>query len=224
MLNLREDADYTLIDDIDFTQISFKLVANENIIDYADGSIIYEEGQEIDTYGLDENGNLTIENLPMGAYYVQEVSTIKGAVLDDTKYDVIFEKTDNTTKVYTVDLQIENETTFVELSKTDVTGDEELEGATLQVIDEEGNIVDEWVSTTESHKIEGLEVDKTYTMHEEVAIDGYVKATDITFTVENTGEVQKVEMIDKIVEMSKVDIAGNELEGATIQVLDKETI
>ena len=52
----------------------------------------------------------------MGAYYWQEISTIDGAVLDDTKYPVIFEKKDNVTKEYAVKLDIENYTTLVEIS------------------------------------------------------------------------------------------------------------
>ena len=67
-----------------------------------------------------------------------------------------------------------------------------------------------------------LKVGKTYTLREDLAPIGYVKSTDIQFKVENTGKVQKVTMIDKVVEMTKEDIGGNELEGAKIQVLDKK--
>ena len=42
----------------------------------------------------------------MGKYYLKELTTIDGAVLDQTEYDVIFEQTDTTTKEYTVNLNI----------------------------------------------------------------------------------------------------------------------
>ena len=221
-VNLKEDIDTTMIKDIDFTKISFELVARENVIDYADGSVIYEKGKVIGKYNLKEDGTLTIENLPMGKYYLKELTTIDGAVLDQTEYDVIFEQTDTTTKEYTVNLNIENETTCIEISKTDITGEEELVGAKLTVIDENNEVVDSWTSTEKTHKIEGLIVGKTYILREEIAPDGYVKASEIKFTIKNTNEIQKVTMIDKIVEMTKEDIGGKEVEGAELKVVDKD--
>lgn len=221
-VNLKEDIDTTMIKDIDFTKISFELVAKENVIDYADGSVIYEKGKVIGKYNLKDDGTLTVENLPMGKYYLKELTTIDGAVLDQTEYDVIFEQTDTTTKEYTVKLNIENETTCIEISKTDITGEEELVGAKLTVIDENNEVVDSWTSTEKTHKIEGLIVGKTYILREEIAPDGYVKASEIKFTIKNTNEIQKVTMIDKIVEMTKEDIGGKEVEGAELKVVDKD--
>ena len=111
---------------------------------------------------------------------------------------------------------------IVEMTKNDIGG-EEIEGAELKVFDKEGNIVDEWTSTNEAHKIKNLVEGKTYTLHEEYAPEGYVIATDVEFTVSKDKETQKIEMIDKIVEMSKKDIAGDELEGATIIVTNTKT-
>lgn len=221
-VNLREDIDTTMIKDIDFTKISFELVAKEDVIDYADGSVIYEKGKVIGKYNLKEDGTLTVENLPMGKYYLKELTTIGGAVLDQTEYDVIFDQTDTSTKEYTVNLNIENETTCIEISKTDITGEKELVGAKLTVIDENNEVVDSWTSTEKTHKIEGLIVGKTYILREEIAPDGYVKASEIKFTIKNTNEIQKVTMIDKIVEMTKEDIGGKEVEGAELKVVDKD--
>ena len=219
---LREDADTSLIDTSDLSGIEFKLSAKENIIDMADGSVIYKKGQEIKKYNLTKDGKLTITNLPMGTYEIVETKTLDGLVLNTTKYEVKFEQKDLTTKVYETKLDISNETTLVEFSKTDITGDKELIGAKLTVLDNENNIIDTWTSTEKTHKIEGLTIGKEYTLKEEIAPEGYVVATSIKFTIKDTNEIQKVNMIDKIVEMSKVDIAGDEIEGATIQVLDKD--
>lgn len=218
---LREDADTSLIDTSDLSGIEFKLSAKENIIDMADGSVIYKKGQEIKKYNLTKDGKLTITNLPMGTYEIVETKTLDGLVLNTTKYEVKFEQKDLTTKVYETKLDISNETTLVEFSKTDITGDKELIGAKLTVLDNKNNIIDTWTSTEKTHKIEGLTIGKEYTLKEEIAPEGYVVATSIKFTIKDTNEIQKVNMIDKIVEMSKVDIAGDEIEGATIQVLDK---
>ena len=219
---LREDADTSLIDTSDLSGIEFKLSAKENIIDMADGSVIYKKGQEIKKYNLTKDGKLTITNLPMGTYEIVETKTLDGLVLNTTKYEVKFEQKDLTTKIYETKLDISNDTTLVEFSKTDITGDKELIGAKLTVLDNENNIIDTWTSTEKTHKIEGLTIVKEYTLKEEIAPEGYVVATSIKFTIKDTNEIQKVNMIDKIVEMSKVDIAGDEVEGATIQVLDKD--
>ena len=219
---IRNDVDTSLVDTSDLSKIKFKLTAKENIIDKADGKVIYAKGKEVRTYNLSKDGKLEVSKLPMGIYELQEIETLPGLVLDNTKYEVNFKKTDDTTKVYTIEKKIKNDTTCVEVSKTDITGDKELKGAKLSVIDENNKIIDTWTSTDKTHKIEGLLVGKTYTLREEIAPDGYVKATNIKFNIENNNKIQKVKMIDKVVTMSKKDIGGKEVEGAKIQVLDKD--
>jgi hypothetical protein len=219
---IRQDVDTSFVDISDLSKIKFKLTAKEKIIDYADGSTIYEKGQEVGTYNLTKEGKLEVKKLPMGKYELEEIETLEGLVLDTTKHEVVFKQEDTKTKVYTNEEKFVNDTTIVEFSKTDITGDKELEGATLTVTDIKGNVVDKWVSGEKTHKIEGLKVGEKYTLKEEIQVDSYVKATDIEFTVENTKEIQKVTMIDKVIDMSKVDIGGNEIEGAKMQVLDHE--
>ena len=158
----------------------------------------------------------------MGKYQLQEIKTLDGLVLNNTIYDIEFNKQDDVTKVYTVTEDIANDTTFVEFSKTDITGEKELEGAKLTVFDKDGNVIDSWTSTDKTHKIEGLVAGKSYILREEIAPKGFVRATNIEFKVENTKEIQKVTMIDKVVDMTKNNIAGDEVEGAKMQVFDKE--
>lgn len=221
---VREDIDTSLINNIeDLSGIEFKLNAKENIIDKADGSIIYEKGKEVKRFNLDKDGNYTLTGLPLGEYQLQETKTLDGLVLNETVYEVVFTQKDLTTKVYEEKKEISNDTTVFEFSKTDITGDKELEGAKLQVIDKDGNIIDEWISGNKTHKIEGLKVGETYILREQIAPEDYVKATDIEFKVENTNKIQKVTMIDKILEIVKTDlVTGEELEGAEMQVTDKE--
>lgn len=219
---IRQDVDTSLVDISDLSKIKFKLTAKEKVIDYADGSTIYEKGQEVGTYNLTKEGKLEINKIPMGKYELEEIETLEGLVLDNTKHEIVFKQEDTKTKVYTNEEKLVNDTTLVEFSKTDITGDKELIGATLTVTDSKGNVIDKWVSGEKTHKIEGLKVGEKYTLKEEIQVDFYVKATDIEFTVENTKEIQKVTMIDKVVDMSKLDIGGNEIEGAEMQVLDQE--
>lgn len=219
---LREDADTSLVDTTDLSKIQFKLTAKEDMIDKADNSVIYSAGEEIGIYNLSKEGKLEISNIPMGYVLLQEIQTLDGLVLDDEVYEIEFKQENNTTKVYTKTIEIENETTIVEISKTDITGEKEIIGATLRVLDKDNNVIDKWLSTEKSHTIEGLIVGQEYILEEEISAKGYVKATSIKFIVNNTTEIQKVTMIDKIVEMSKIDISGKEIEGAGLKVYDKD--
>src|SRR5699024_8045323 len=198
---IRENVDTSLVDISDLSGIEFKLSAKEDIIDKADGSVIYKKGQEIKTFNLSKDGKLTITDLPMGTYEIEETKTLDGLVLNTTKYEVKFEQQDLTTKVYDTKLDVSNDTTLVEFSKTDITGEKELPGAKLTVLDSENNIIDTWTSTEETHKIEGLTVGKEYTLKEEIAPNNYAIATEIKFKVEDTSEIQKVTMIDKLEEI-----------------------
>ena len=119
----------------------------------------------------------------------------------------------------------ENEATIFEITKSDLTTGEELPGAKLEVTDQDGTVVDEWTSGTEPHIIKELEVGKEYTLTETLPADGYVTAESIEFTVENTKEVQKHQMLDDVtkVEISKKDITdSSEVPGAKLIILDKD--
>ena len=206
---IREDVDTSLIDTSDLSGIEFKLSAKEDIIDKADGSKIYKKGQEIKKYNLTKDGKLTITDLPMGVYEIVETKTLDGLVLNTTKYEIKFEQKDLSKKVYTEKLDISNDTTLVEFSKTDVTGDKELKGAKLSVLDNENNVIDEWTSTKEPHQVKGLEEGKTYILKETTAPYGYEITEEIKFVVTTEKDTQKIEMKDmpilKNVKVIKVD-------------------
>ena len=92
-----------------------------------------------------------------------------------------------------------NQPTTVEITKSDVTTGVELDGAKLTVLDKEGNVVDQWTSVKDQpHVIKRLTVGEEYTLREEMAPYGYLKATDVKFTLEDTAEIQKVEMKDEV--------------------------
>lgn len=218
-----EDVDTNLVPDIDYTQIEFKLTAAEDIIDKADGSVVYKAGTDLGNYYLNADAKLTIKDLWIGKYNLTEIATVNGAVLNDEVYSVAFEVKDDTTKVYTQDLSIDNTLTITDISKTDVTGSSEVVGAELTITDKDGNIIDSWTSTEKEHRIAGLVVGQTYTLTENYAPDGYVVASEITFTVENTPDVQKVSMIDKQVGLNKVDADNNPVKGALLVVTNTRT-
>lgn len=192
------DVDKSFVDRSDLSKIKFRLTAKEDVLDMADGSIIYAKNDVIGDYNLSKDGKLTVNELPMGTYQLQEITTLDGLVLDGTKHEVKFIQTNLTTKVYTVTQNLVNKPTLVELSKIAITGLDELVGASMQLLDCNNNIIDEWVSEKVPHLLEGLKVGETYTLKEIKAPEGYKIAQPIEFVVENIGEVQRIEMIDEL--------------------------
>ena len=237
------DTDTDLVDRSDLSKIQFVLKAKEDIYSSIDGSLMFEKDSVITTensgaivntgsevgngiYALSLDGHLDISNLPMStkgaSYYLQEVKTLDGCVLDTAQYDAVFKQSDFTTKNYIKSFDVENKTTDFEFNKTDVTGDKEVEGAQLTITDEDGNVVDQWTSDGKVHSIEGLVVGKTYTLSETVTAKGYVKATDIKFTVKNSSELETVTMKDKQIFVSKTTVGGEEVTGAHMQIIDED--
>ena len=111
----------------------------------------------------------------------------------------------------------------VTITKTEVTGTKEIEGAKMTVKDETGKTVDTWTSTKEEHYVSGLEEGKKYTLIEENAPEGYVRAEEITFTVTNEKIDQEVNMFDAQVKVTKTDaLTGDAVKGAEFTVFDKD--
>ena len=215
------ESDKSFIDSSKLESISFTLSAKEDVVSAIDGTTIYKANQLVGTYITDKNGNIEITNLPLGHYVLKETQTLDGLVLDEKGYDVVFEQKDTKTKEYVIKKQIKNDTTKVEVSKKSVTGEDELEGAHLVVTDKDGNIVDEWDSTNKPHLIEGLTVNSTYTLTETIAPEKYTKAVSIEFKIDNTGKIQKIEMIDKQVLISKKDQLNQYVMNAKLQIVDE---
>ena len=171
---------------------------------------------------VDENGQLEMTGIPLGKYQVVEVSCPQGYVLDSTPYDFEITQKDHTTTIYTNSHEQTNQITKTTFTKTDVTGDQEVSGAKMSITDLEGKVIDEWISSNKAHEIDGLESGKTYYLNEDTSPAGYVKATKIEFKVNEDGKIQKVNMKDKVVTISKVTLGGEEIQGALLQVIDEE--
>lgn len=147
----------------------------------------------------DNTGKLVFKELKAGIYLLR--------VTDYNEYEYV-EPTLISIPTYDEDVQnsmnfdvtvIPKHTPFkVSVSKQDITDHKELEGAHLQVTDEKGNIVDEWISGKEPHMIQNLFCNHTYTLTETIAPKNYKVAQSINFTVEESGKIQKVIMYDEL--------------------------
>ena len=156
----------------------------------------------IATEKTNSDGIAIFEELELGTYYIQEKMQINGYTLNDTIYEVkIKQDGDNFT------ITCENKPTEIIFSKVDETGVKEIAGAKIQIIDKETNeIIEEWVSSEESHKVNYLVEGKEYIMKEISAPYGYEIAEEITFVM---GDGIKVIMqnnpILRTLQLTKID-------------------
>ena len=182
------------------------------------GSITYDGfAESVDTY-------------PFGDYYIQEIEAPDGYLLDTTKYEFTLnaknldryhgEGPSYAFKHMTIDTT-ESPTT-VYITKRDITGKDELEGAEL-VLKQGNDVIDKWTSTKEPHKIYNLVFGTEYTLTETISPDGYATTESITFTYEKDGQI--VQMKDDITKYQfvKKDNKGNTLSGAKLQLSDEDT-
>ncbi|MBR6617563.1 MAG: Cna B-type domain-containing protein [Oscillospiraceae bacterium] len=202
---------------------------------FAVGTTEFTVDTAIMTAISDENGYFEFPEIVYGQYIVKEIKAPTGYVLSNKEYPVTIDEDGDV-----VEITAENEAITVEISKQDIYG-RELAGAEMQLINSEGNIVDEWTSDGTNHVISELAVGK-YTLKEIAAPDGYIIATDISFEVfkDGSAKVENVEatattedghplvvMVDDTtkVEIWKLDITNDEeLIGATLQLIDENGV
>ena len=220
VLKKEKDSDRTLEGAI------FGLFAKEDIKSETTGKVLIEANEIIELKSTDEEGKITfVADLPIGAtYYVKELYAPDGFVTNDEVKEFTFEYAGENQPTVTYDFTFENQPTVVEFTKSSLTTGKELPGCKLKVVDADGNIVDEWTSGKEAHVIRELTVGKEYALVETKPADGYVTAESVKFTIKDTADVQKVEMKDDVtkVKISKQDIAGKELPGAKLTILDQD--
>ena len=188
-----------------------ELVGAEMVLENADGEIV-------DKWTSDGTNHI-VSKLGAGEYMLKEIAAPDGYVIaTDIKFtvdvygNVMVENVDFTAVSDNGNplIAMVDDTTKVRISKRDITTGEELPGATLQIIDENGNVVEEWVSTDEAHFIEGkLIAGKEYTLRETIAPDGYEIANEISFTVNEDGSVTEVVMYDELTPKTDTPYTGD---------------
>lgn len=203
-------------------QLQRKLSTEENYSNVGNVITLNNENKWEYTWGAldatDQSGNSY-------TYQAVEVGLVNGYISSSTN------ENNKTT--------ITNTITSVKVSKVDITSLQELEGAHIQILDED-KAVEEWDSTSETHVVYGLETNKLYTLHETIAPDGYTLASDIPFKLDDNCDVVVTDsnqnsisengsilLKDALtsIRILKVDAATNTpLAGAHIQIKDGETV
>ena len=112
-----------------------------------------------------------------------------------TTKNILFWKWDDWKLLDDATVIMQDDITKVQISKKDLTTNEELPGAELVIKDKDGTEIDRWISTNGPHYVEKMPAGD-YTLTEITAPNGYKVAESIDFTVLPTGEMQTVVMKD----------------------------
>ena len=205
---------------------------NEKIYEMGYDNVRVEKGDgyAVKIYGLLHDREYTLtETKPSDGFVTANDITFKLVESDDenAKTKVLVKNGDSFTENVDNQVIMYDDTTKIEFSKTDITNGKELPGCHMQVTDKDtGKVMDEWVSSEQSHVIEGkYVVGKTYVLTETKPRDGYATATSIEFTVADDGKVQKVNMVDDTIKVEFNKIASDtkkQLGGAKYKVYDSK--
>lgn len=180
-------------------------------------------------YITNKDGRITLKYLNPGIYCIQETETLPGYVLNEEIYEITIGKDGRIDGKDIGRQTVKNDFTKVDLSKHDILSGKEIKGGKYQVLDKEGNVIDKWKGKGEPHRIERLNVGETYKFSEIAAPEGYLIAQSVEFTIEPTGEVQKVKMYDELamgtITIQKTDSeTGEQISGALFEVHAAEDI
>lgn len=111
------------------------------------------------------------------------------------------------------------EPTSVSISKVDIKDTSKvLEGAEIQILDENGTVVRNWISETVPQEIKDLKAGVKYTLHENLAPTGYDLAADTVFVIGEDGKIDKEQTTTTINEDGILLIEDSLLEKAKASV------
>lgn len=187
----------------------FGLSSTTDIRSY-DGKLLVKKGELIETVVSDENGRVDFTaDLPLSVYEIRELKAPVGYASNDEVITVDAGYKGQNIPVIEYRKDVLNEITKIEVSKKDITNNEEIEGAHLKVYPKgkPGEVFETWVSGQDGkfedgkikpHFVKGLEPGN-YTLEETSSPYGYAITQKVDFTVKDTGEVQGVEMKDEMV-------------------------
>ena len=146
--------------------------------------------KDFGTVTTDANGVASLTELPDGEYSITETKAPAGYDLDSKPHVVTIK--DGQASVTSNTLVVTNSKTVIPTPQFDITirkvdlAGSELAGAQIQV--KQGDtVISEWTSTGQGQVV-SLKPG-TYTFHEVAAPNGYKVVTDITFSVDETGQV-----------------------------------
>lgn len=204
-----------------FTVSLDKKDENGNLLAGAQVQVLDSDNNIVAEWTTTKEPYVLSEDLTVGMTYTyHEVKAPEGyKIADDVTFT--FEGNQN------LNVSMTDFKTETHITKTDITGSKEIEGATLTVAEADNlsTPIDEWVSEKEPHIIKGLAFGKNYVLTEKIPAAGFVTANSINFSLNEDGSVTEVTMKDDVTKAAVIKVNGNNqpLAGVQLQIIDKTT-
>ena len=169
-----------------------KLVIDTNKVAGYQFQLFTVGGDLVDTYDIKETV-FTSDTLENGSYILKQTMVPEGTLMNSNPYYFTISDDVSNNTVY-----FANDYTKVHFEKKEMVGGENLAGAELVLRDEEGNVVEQWTTTTSAKVIEKLKPGN-YTLSELKAPDGYQLNTSLlTIQVKDTSDIQVFTMYNDL--------------------------
>ena len=179
---------------------------------------VYDEDKNlIKRIYTDKNGYAEITNLKLGVYYIKELQTPKGYILDNKEYKIELTYKDQYTSIVTSNINLKNylEKGTLEFTKTDFVSSEVIPNTLIEIYDEN----DKLIFTGKTDKkgkiiIDDLKLGKYYIVEKEPATGYTITTEKVYFEIKENKEIVRAEMKDKpitgILEFTKTDVSTSE--------------
>ena len=198
-----------------------------------DGEVLVEADSLIESAETDEEGKAVFEaDLPLGRYYVKEIETAPGYLVDESEYEADFTYSDAEQAFIQKEIEVSEIPIIVEVSKSDMTTGKEIKGAKLEILDEYGDVYASWTTDGTPYTLNAIPAG-SYTLRETLAPYGYLIANEASFTVreeksaDGSPKIQKVSMTDErvkgYIEIYKTDSDTKKaIKGAVFEIRDEK--
>ena len=179
---------------------------------------VYDENKNlIKKIYTDKNGYAEITNLKLGVYYIKELETSKGYILDNKEYKIELTYKDQYTSIVTSNINLKNylEKGTLEFTKTDLVNGEVIPNTIVEIYNENDELIFTG-KTDENGKIiiDDLKLGKYYIVEKEPATGYTITTEKVYFEIKKNKEIVKAEMKDKpitgILEFTKTDVSTSE--------------
>ena len=171
----------------------------------------------IDTFLTDKKGHILIEGLKLGKYYLKELKTLDGYLLDEKSYEINLEYQDEYTPVVTKTFTLKNYLPKgkLEFTKKDLATGEEIPNTKIEIYTDKDELIYTGLTDENGQVIIDNLFAGTFYLIEKEAPEGYLLNDEkIYFTILENGEVIKTSMDDEKVDMP--DTSNTELKGNVI--------
>ena len=225
-LQITDAAGNVIVSWISGNKDSIRLKEKLEGLGYCNVTVILNEKGAVQVNGLLHDTTYTLtETRPADGFATADSITFQLVQGENGQTRVVIVNSENRTVQTDNVIHMVDDTTKVEISKTEIAGSEEIPGCELEITEKDTDtVIESWTSTKEKHIVEQkFVVGKTYVLTEKRPADGYATADSIEFTVEDTGKIQSVGMKDDTTKIRLIKLAddtGQGLPDAKFEVYD----